>query len=338
MAGQVFGGGAPKTKPVPAPKPVRAVGQDAVLNGKPVKWGGDDYGWQSPQSFSKINQPQSPAPTPSYQGPGGDPSGSGRGQAQQNPAPIDPRMGAATDTISMAEGTWDEDANSVDYTMRFGDRKGEGSLDLSAPHPEDVRTSIYGSGRRSNASGGFQFLDSTWKELNGGVNAVMSPHNQDRAAGELLLQTGFDPSGDFSTEISKAAGKWASLPNLQGKSHYNQPVKKREDLTAFYNDRLASRELDNRMRVYAERGGSGTSSASSFQPPAEMVGPQQDQAPETIAAPSPAPTSSGSSYAVQAGDTVYSLARRFGLSPDELAKRNNLADPNQISIGQSLTY
>ena len=32
-------------------------GQEAVLNGAPVRWGGNDYGWQSPGSFSTITPP-----------------------------------------------------------------------------------------------------------------------------------------------------------------------------------------------------------------------------------------------------------------------------------------
>lgn len=35
----------------------RKFGQDAVLNGEPVKWGGKDYGWQSPESFNTIDPP-----------------------------------------------------------------------------------------------------------------------------------------------------------------------------------------------------------------------------------------------------------------------------------------
>lgn len=35
----------------------RPFGSDAVLNGKPGKWGGDNYGWQSPDSFSTIPKP-----------------------------------------------------------------------------------------------------------------------------------------------------------------------------------------------------------------------------------------------------------------------------------------
>jgi GH24 family phage-related lysozyme (muramidase) len=36
----------------------RKFGTDAVLDGKPVKWGGKDYGWQSPESFGSITPPK----------------------------------------------------------------------------------------------------------------------------------------------------------------------------------------------------------------------------------------------------------------------------------------
>lgn len=40
----------------------RSFGTDAVLRGEPVKWGGKDYGWQSPGSFDTITPPTPPAP------------------------------------------------------------------------------------------------------------------------------------------------------------------------------------------------------------------------------------------------------------------------------------
>jgi GH24 family phage-related lysozyme (muramidase) len=44
----------------------RAFGTDAVLKGQPVKWGGVDYGWQSPESFAGITPPApKPKPQPS---------------------------------------------------------------------------------------------------------------------------------------------------------------------------------------------------------------------------------------------------------------------------------
>ena len=34
----------------------RPFGSDSTLGGQPVKWGGDDYGWQSPESFKNIRR------------------------------------------------------------------------------------------------------------------------------------------------------------------------------------------------------------------------------------------------------------------------------------------
>lgn len=39
----------------------RKFGTDAILEGKPVVWGGKDYGWQSPEAFKEITPP---APVP----------------------------------------------------------------------------------------------------------------------------------------------------------------------------------------------------------------------------------------------------------------------------------
>jgi len=47
----------------------RKYGTDAVLNGNPVKWGGKDYGWQSPESFASIEPPK-PAPQFASERPG----------------------------------------------------------------------------------------------------------------------------------------------------------------------------------------------------------------------------------------------------------------------------
>lgn len=40
-------------------------------------------------------------------------------------------------------------------------------------------------------------------------------------------------------------------------------------------------------------------------------------------------------YSVVAGDTLYSISKRFGLTVDDLKQLNNLAD-NNIRIGQKL--
>jgi murein DD-endopeptidase MepM/ murein hydrolase activator NlpD len=46
--------------------------------------------------------------------------------------------------------------------------------------------------------------------------------------------------------------------------------------------------------------------------------------------------SAGPTYVVQPGDTLYSIARIFGVSVDALQKANAIADPTLISVGQKL--
>lgn len=41
-------------------------------------------------------------------------------------------------------------------------------------------------------------------------------------------------------------------------------------------------------------------------------------------------------YVVRRGDTLYSIARRFGVSADELARLNGIEDPAQLSVGRHL--
>ena len=59
--------------------------------------------------------------------------------------------------------------------------------------------------------------------------------------------------------------------------------------------------------------------------------------PEPTAEPEPSPTPQPEEYyEVQPGDTLGKIAARFGTSADEIARLNNLADPNRISVGQRL--
>ncbi|MBN1285448.1 MAG: LysM peptidoglycan-binding domain-containing protein [Anaerolineae bacterium] len=41
-------------------------------------------------------------------------------------------------------------------------------------------------------------------------------------------------------------------------------------------------------------------------------------------------------YMVQTGDTLFSIALRFGVDPGVLAARNGISNPNYIQIGQVL--
>ncbi len=44
----------------------------------------------------------------------------------------------------------------------------------------------------------------------------------------------------------------------------------------------------------------------------------------------------GDTYTVQAGDSLSRIAQRHGISASELAKANNISDPNRIRVGQAL--
>jgi LysM repeat protein len=52
--------------------------------------------------------------------------------------------------------------------------------------------------------------------------------------------------------------------------------------------------------------------------------------------PPPAPGTCSSPYTVQAGDTIYSIARKCGKTPSAILSANNLANPNFLLVGQKL--
>ncbi|MGC8786145.1 MAG: LysM peptidoglycan-binding domain-containing protein [Anaerolineae bacterium] len=66
--------------------------------------------------------------------------------------------------------------------------------------------------------------------------------------------------------------------------------------------------------------------------PAPTATPPGTPAPTAV----PPPAGVGFPYVVQWGDTVYSIARRFGLPPEAIIRANNLVNPNLIRVGQVL--
>jgi LysM repeat protein len=88
-------------------------------------------------------------------------------------------------------------------------------------------------------------------------------------------------------------------------------------------------------------GATATSAAtepeSTLPPP---TSPPPTAVPVATVAPEPtattAPSSSQTSYTVQAGDWLYSIARKFGVSPYALAQANGIGAPYTIHPGQVL--
>jgi N-acetylmuramoyl-L-alanine amidase len=59
-------------------------------------------------------------------------------------------------------------------------------------------------------------------------------------------------------------------------------------------------------------------------------------APAAVGTPKPATGGQGRTYVVQKGDTLLSIARRYGLTTKQLQAANNITDPDKIFPGQKL--
>ncbi len=144
---------------------------------------------------------------------------------------ITPQQRALLNTIARAEGTWDSKGGRPRYDQTFGYT----TFDPNNPHPERI---VRSGGYASDAAGAYQFLSTTWKGVKGG-NKPMTPENQDLGALELVRRRGVDPNKPLdAASLNKLAPEWASLPTLEGKSYYGQPVKQRDELLNFYNQQL----------------------------------------------------------------------------------------------------
>ncbi len=73
-------------------------------------------------------------------------------------------------------------------------------------------------------------------------------------------------------------------------------------------------------------------------PPATPVSPQPTATPLGSSGIPVVPAQSAGEqiYIVQSGDTLFSIARRFGVTVAAIQQRNNIPDPNDIKVGQQL--
>lgn len=64
----------------------------------------------------------------------------------------------------------------------------------------------------------------------------------------------------------------------------------------------------------------------------------RDQPVPPVQLPTPIPTRPGETftYIVKSGDTLYEIAQRFGITVDRIVAINNISDPENLRIGQSL--
>lgn len=103
-------------------------------------------------------------------------------------------------------------------------------------------------------------------------------------------------------------------------------------------------ETDQPWQYYTvQRGDTLFSIAQRFQTTVEELKQLNGLADNTIyvgqrlKVPAPPPTEEGyTEYVVQPGDTLFSIAQRFGVDMDELARLNDIEDPGTIFVGQRL--
>lgn len=156
------------------------------------------------------------------------------------PYGITPERRALLNTIRFAEGTWIGGSEEGYQVLYGGDR-----FDDLSRHPDIVVRRRYASA----AAGAYQFLPTTWDQAAEELQLRdFRPASQDQAALHLVHERGalqrFDRHGLTAEVLARLAPEWASLPTLDGVSHYGQPVKDRSELQRFY-----QRELERLRRL-----------------------------------------------------------------------------------------
>ena len=175
-----------------------------------------------------------------------------------------PEVQAALRTIKVAEGTA-KSKNSYDTLFGFGSApirqmtvKEVISMQNTDRLPKRLGGGTVGFGKDSSgrvmsaAAGAYQFMPSTLQQL---MNMrvlkptdLMTPDNQDKGAWGLMKYRGVTlqslRSGGMSrSNMNMMAPEWASFPNLNGVSNYDQPVKSPEVLQKTYKDSLKQIKL-----------------------------------------------------------------------------------------------
>ena len=176
---------------------------------------------------------------------------------------ISPNARRYLDIISFAEGTLGP-KGTPRYDITFGYTPITNKL---VAHP---RRLVSSGGHTSDAAGAYQFLSTTWNRVAPMVGAKdFGPRSQDLAALQLIRMRGVNPDRDpiSPNTIARLAPEWASLPTLQGKSYYGQPVRSFKDIQRFVQNRGggASVSYDPSVR-YAAPEGTGEPGGTQGQP------------------------------------------------------------------------
>jgi muramidase (phage lysozyme) len=144
-------------------------------------------------------------------------------------------------------------------------------------HPDRVIS----SGRYSSAAAGAgQFMPKTWEGVSNALGLTdFSPSSQ-RLGIAYLADQRLKPIGGLEVVIKEGftprvsnllAPEWASLPTLEGKSYYGQPVKKFDELRRVYDSIAASPSRGQGVDSMPAASSPATPTASSNDPAANIL-------------------------------------------------------------------
>ncbi|MDW8171640.1 MAG: LysM peptidoglycan-binding domain-containing protein [Anaerolineae bacterium] len=155
----------------------------------------------------------------------------------------------------------------------------------------------------------------------------------------------------LTPDINRGDGTFGTIGTtvpLPGQPTFT-PVPATEDERCFYvvrsGDTLFRISQNNNVRLNDLLAANGLNDRSIIQPGQRLRLPIQGctQTGANLPAPSPAPlvTSTSlpvgtTSYTVQSGDTLAQIARRFNTTIEAIVQANALANPNRLSVGQTL--
>ena len=206
----------------------------------------------------------------------------------------------------------------------------------------------------SGASGAYQFLTSTWQSMGattaGYANAADAPAAvQDKAAQELMARSG---ASQWECSGMIASGSYtppASTPSVAPQSTHTAPVAEAPAAPAAPAAAPVAEApaAPAAPVVEAPAAQAPVAQAPVAQAPVAQapVLPAASEAPATVEYTAPvqaptAPVASGSSYTVQPGDTLSSIAAKFGVDGGftalQAANADSVVNVNLIFPGQVL--
>lgn len=139
------------------------------------------------------------------------------------------------DTISFAEGT-NRPNRDDSYRVQYGG----GLFEDTSRHPDQV---VHGGEYSSAAAGRYQFMPKTWEQTSKRLGLTSFGAKEQDLGALKLARDRLLPIGGLATlqkeglsprVVNALAPEWASLPTLEGKSYYGQPVKSYSELNRFY--------------------------------------------------------------------------------------------------------